>query len=202
MTTQLASGVGSLGGDLTARDTDIPNTLASLDQLAYTISTRVNAQNNAGGLPAQIRRSRTRHRVLDNRSKLLDIFWLPTQHPAAQTLSGRRRRDECRDDRSESGSGGRFGAGNGRQLKRHRHGHLTNRQNPSKHRDPTTFFSNPRSEKVRPVSNVQTENTAQTASVSQLQSQNNAISSVNLNDEASAPSERSYQAASARCSRH
>jgi flagellar hook-associated protein 1 FlgK len=48
------------------------------------------------------------------------------------------------------------------------------------------------------VSNVQTENTAQTASVSQLQSQNNAISSVNLNDEASALTtmERSYQAAS------
>jgi flagellar hook-associated protein 1 FlgK len=45
---------------------------------------------------------------------------------------------------------------------------------------------------------VQTENTAATASVTQLQTQNNALSSVNLNDEASAMStlERSYQAAS------
>jgi flagellar hook-associated protein 1 FlgK len=33
---------------LTARDQDIPSSLASLDQLAYGISTEVNAQNNAG----------------------------------------------------------------------------------------------------------------------------------------------------------
>ena len=48
------------------------------------------------------------------------------------------------------------------------------------------------------VSEVQTENTAQTASVTQLQTQNNALSSVNLNDEAAALStlETSYQAAS------
>jgi flagellar hook-associated protein 1 FlgK len=45
---------------------------------------------------------------------------------------------------------------------------------------------------------VQTENTAQHASVTQLQTQNDALSSVNLNDEASQMStlERSYQAAS------
>jgi len=48
------------------------------------------------------------------------------------------------------------------------------------------------------VSSVQTENTAQNASVTQLQAQNDALSSVNLNDEAIAMStlERSYQAAS------
>jgi flagellar hook-associated protein FlgK len=48
------------------------------------------------------------------------------------------------------------------------------------------------------VSGVQTENTAQNASVTQLQTQNNALSSVNLNDEASSMTtlERSYQAAS------
>jgi flagellar hook-associated protein 1 FlgK len=48
------------------------------------------------------------------------------------------------------------------------------------------------------VSTVQTENTAQNASVTQLQTQNDALSGVNLNDEASAMTtlERSYQAAS------
>ena len=48
------------------------------------------------------------------------------------------------------------------------------------------------------MSGVQAENTAQNASVTQLQTQNNALSEVNLNDEASAMStlERSYQAAS------
>ena len=48
VTSQLASGGGQLGGYLTARDQDIPNALSSLDQLAYNISTAVNAQNNAG----------------------------------------------------------------------------------------------------------------------------------------------------------
>jgi flagellar hook-associated protein 1 len=48
ITSQLATGGGQLGGDLTARDVDIPGALSSLDQLAYSISTSVNAQNNSG----------------------------------------------------------------------------------------------------------------------------------------------------------
>ena len=48
ITTQLASGGGSLGGYLTARDIDIPGVMTALDQLASGISTAVNAQNNAG----------------------------------------------------------------------------------------------------------------------------------------------------------
>ncbi len=48
ITAQLASAGGSLGGDLTARDQDIPTVMASLDQLAYSVSTQVNALNNAG----------------------------------------------------------------------------------------------------------------------------------------------------------
>ncbi len=48
------------------------------------------------------------------------------------------------------------------------------------------------------VSGVQAENSAQNASVTQLQTQNDALPSVNLNDEASSMTtlERSYQAAS------
>ena len=48
ITSQLATGGGSLGGYLTARDQDIPSALNSLDQLAYSVSTQVNALNNAG----------------------------------------------------------------------------------------------------------------------------------------------------------
>ncbi len=48
ITSELAAGGGQLGGDLTARDVDIPGALSSLDQLAYSISTAVNAQNNSG----------------------------------------------------------------------------------------------------------------------------------------------------------
>jgi flagellar hook-associated protein 1 FlgK len=48
ITSQLTSGGGTLGGDLTARDQDIPSVLGSLDQLAYGISTSVNQLNNTG----------------------------------------------------------------------------------------------------------------------------------------------------------
>jgi flagellar hook-associated protein 1 len=48
VTSQLASGGGELGGYLTARDEDIPGVLNSLDQLAYNVSTNVNALNNTG----------------------------------------------------------------------------------------------------------------------------------------------------------
>jgi len=63
---------------------------------------------------------------------------------------------------------------------------------------PSNFYSNFVSTLGSTVSNVQIENTAQNASVTQLQTQNDSLSSVNLNDEASALTtlERSYQAAS------
>lgn len=48
VTSQLMSGGGQLGGDIEARDQDLPTALSALDQLAYGISTSVNAQNNSG----------------------------------------------------------------------------------------------------------------------------------------------------------
>jgi flagellar hook-associated protein 1 FlgK len=63
---------------------------------------------------------------------------------------------------------------------------------------PINFYSNFVSTLGATVSQVQTENTAENASVTQLQTQRNALSRVNLNDEASALAllETSYQAAS------
>jgi flagellar hook-associated protein 1 FlgK len=63
---------------------------------------------------------------------------------------------------------------------------------------PINYYSNFVSTLGATVSEVGTENTAQNASVTQLQTQNNALSSVNLNNEAAAMStlESSYQAAS------
>jgi flagellar hook-associated protein 1 FlgK len=63
---------------------------------------------------------------------------------------------------------------------------------------PTDYYSSFVSKLGATVSGVQAENTAENASVTQLQTQNNALSSVNLNDEASALStlQTSYQAAS------
>jgi flagellar hook-associated protein 1 len=48
ITSGLTTGGGSLGGYLTVRDTDIPDVLNSLDELAYGIETSVNALNNTG----------------------------------------------------------------------------------------------------------------------------------------------------------
>jgi len=63
---------------------------------------------------------------------------------------------------------------------------------------PTDFYSSFVSTLGATVSGVQADNTAQNASVTQLQTQNNALSGVNLNDEAAAMStlQSSYQAAS------
>jgi len=63
---------------------------------------------------------------------------------------------------------------------------------------PTDYYSNFVTTLGATVSSVQTENKAQAASVTQLQTQNNSLSGVNLNDEASSMTtfERSYQAAS------
>jgi flagellar hook-associated protein FlgK len=63
---------------------------------------------------------------------------------------------------------------------------------------PVNFFSDFVSTLGATVAGVQAENTGQNASITQLQTQNDALSKVNLNDEAAAMStmESSYQAAS------
>jgi flagellar hook-associated protein 1 FlgK len=63
---------------------------------------------------------------------------------------------------------------------------------------PSNFFAQFVSQLGSTVSQVQAESTAQAASVTQLQTQRDALSAVNLNDEASAMQqlETSYQAAS------
>jgi len=200
VTTQLASGGGSLGGDLTARDTDIPDTLASLNQLAYSVSTQVNSLNNAGtdasgATGAAIVSSTTG-------AKTLDIF-SPPPTQVANTASGGT--DVSGAAAAMSAvmtdpnlvAAASLGQGTGDNSNAIAMASLGS-QTIVNGQTPTTFFSNFVSTLGSTVSNVQTENTAQTASVSQLQTQNNALSSVNLNDEASALTtmERSYQAAS------
>ena len=63
---------------------------------------------------------------------------------------------------------------------------------------PTNFYSTLVAALGSTVSSVQTQTTAHNASVTHLQTQNSALTGVNLNDEASAMTlmERSYQAAS------
>ncbi len=179
VTAQLASGGGALGGDLTARDQDIPSVLSSLDQLAYSVSTQVNTLNNAGT------------DLNGDNGNAGDIFSAPTQVAgSAATMSV-----VMTDPNHIAAAGLNDGTGdntNATAMANLGKGAIVDGQSP------TDFYSNFVTTLGSTVSSVQTENTAQNASVTQLQTQNDAISSVNLNDEASSMTllERSYQAAS------
>jgi flagellar hook-associated protein 1 FlgK len=200
ITSQLASGGGQLGGYLTARDVDIPGALSSLDQLAYDISTSVNAANNAGtdangATGAAVAGSTTG-------AMTLDIFSPPPTYAAnvadaGTDVSGAALAMSVVMTNpsliSAAGAGDSTGDdSNAVTMANLAGGPIVNGQTP------INYYSNFVSTLGSTVSEVQTENTAQNASVTQLQTENNALSSVNLNDEAAAMStlENSYQAAS------
>jgi flagellar hook-associated protein 1 FlgK len=182
ITSQLASGGGSLGGYLTARDTDIPSALSSLDQLAYSISTAVNTQNNAGT---------DLNGVSGTTASPLNIFSQPT----AVTGSAASMSVVMTDPNQIAAAGAGDGTGDNSNAVA-----MANLANAAivSGQTPTDYYSNFVTTLGSTVSSVQTENTAQKASVTQLQTENDALSGVNLNDEASAMStlENSYQAAS------
>jgi flagellar hook-associated protein 1 FlgK len=179
VTAQLAEGGGQVGGYLTARDQDIPGALASLDQLANSISTEVNTQNNAGT------------DLAGDNGNAGNIFSQPTQvQGSAISMS------VAMTDPSHIAAAG-LGQGTDDNTNATAMANLGG-QGIVSGQSPTDYFSNFVSTLGSTVSNVQTENTAQNASVTQLQTQNDSLSGVNLDDEASAVTtlERSYQAAS------
>lgn len=176
---QLAAGGGELGGYLTARDTDIPSALASLDQLAYGISTQVNALNNAGT------------DLAGDNGGAGDIFSQPAQAAGSAAAMSVAMTDPNHI------AAAALGTGTGDNTNAIAIAGLAN-QAIVGGQTPTDSYSNFVTTLGSAVAEVQSENTAQTASVTQLQTQNDALSSVNLNDEASSMTnlERSYQAAS------
>jgi flagellar hook-associated protein 1 len=182
ITSQLATGGGSLGGDLTARDTDIPNALNSLDQLAYSISTEVNALNNAGT-------------DLDGDTGTtadpLNIFSEPTTVSGSALSMSVVMTDPNKIAAASAGSGT---GDNSNAIAMY---DLCN-QKIVNGQTATNYYSNFVTTLGSTVSAVETANTAENASVTQLQTQRDSLSGVNLNDEASAMTtlERSYQAAS------
>ena len=182
ITSQLASGGGQLGGYLTARDVDISGALSSLDQLANSISTSVNAQNNAGT---------DLNGVTGTLANPLYIFKEPAQVAGSAAAMSVIMTDPSQVAAAGAGNGTGDNS-NAVAMAGLANGLIVNGQTP------INYYSNFVSTLGSMVSEVQTENTAQNASVTQLQTQNNALSSVNLNDEAAAMStlENSYQAAS------
>ena len=179
ITAQLASGGGSLGGILTARDQDIPGVMASLDQLAYSVSTQVNTLNNAGtdlnGSNGQSGNIFSQPTVVAGSAAQMSVAMTDPNKIAAAAL----------------------GQGSGDNSNATAMANLSNQQIVSG-QTPINYYSNFVTTLGSTILAVQTENTAQNASVTQLKTQNDALSSVNLNDEAAAMStlETSYQAAS------
>jgi flagellar hook-associated protein 1 FlgK len=182
VTSQLAGGGGELGGYLTARDQDIPGVLSSLDQLAYSVSTQLNSLNNGGT-------------DLDGASGTTANPLYIFNQPTAVAGSAASMNVVMTDPNQIAAAG--LGQGTGDNTNAAAMANLAN-QSIVSGLSPTNYFSNFVSTLGATVSGVQAENTAQNASVTQLQTQNNALSSVNLDDEASSMTtlERSYQAAS------
>ncbi len=182
VTSGLEQGGGELGGDLQARDGDIPAALSSLDNLAYTISTSVNAQQASGtdfdGNPGA------------------PIFAQPTEIAgSALSMSMVMGNNPNGIAAAAGGSGANSGDNTNASV-------LAGLQNTAQAQlnglSPNSYYSDFVTSLGSTVSEVQTENTAQQTSVSQLQTQRNSLSEVNLNDEAASLTsfERSYQAAS------
>ncbi len=179
ITASLVSGGGQLGGLLTARDSDMPNALSSLDQLAYGISTQVNTINNAGtdlagdnGGAGNIFSQPT---VVAGSALAMSVVMTDPNHIAAAAL----------------------GANTGDSANLTAMAALA-KQSVISGQTPSNYYSNFVTSLGATASSVQAASTASAASVTQLQSQVNTLSGVNLNNEAAAMQqlERSYQAAS------
>lgn len=179
ITSNLYSGGGELGGYLQARDEDIPTVIGQLDQLAYSVSTEVNTLNNAGT------------DLNGNTSNAGDIFYAPTAvDGAASTMAV-----VMTDPNSIAAASSTAGTGDNSNAVA-----MANLASSTivSGATPSNYYSTMLTDLGSLVSQVETENTAQSSSVTQLQSQVSSESSVNLNDEASSLEtlERSYQAAS------
>lgn len=179
ITSSLDSGGGQLGGLLTARDVDIPNALSSLDQLAYGISTQVNAVNNAGT------------DLAGDNGNAGDIFSEPT------AVAGSALAMSVVMTNPDNIAAAALGADTGDNSNVTTMANLAN-QGIVNGQTPSNYYSSFVTTLGAAVTDVQTSNTATQASVTQLQTQVNTLSGVNLDNEAAAMQqlERSYQAAS------
>jgi flagellar hook-associated protein 1 FlgK len=181
VTAQLAVG-GALGGFLTVRDQDIPTVMSALDQLAYSISTSVNSVNNSGT---------DLNGATGTAANPLYIF----NEPATVAGSAANMSVIMTDPSQIAASGAGLGTGdnsNACALAALADQSIVNGSKPS------DYYSKFVTKLGSVVAQVQIQSTAQSASLTQLQTQRDSLSGVNLNDEAAAMQqiERSYQAAS------
>ncbi len=183
ITAQLASGSGKLGGLLAARDLDIPNLQNSLDVLAYGFATTANASNQAGYDLAGTAGG--------------DIFTpLATIAGSAAGIS------VVLSDPSGIAASGES-AVPGVSLGSTDNSNAIRMADPTGHliapgQTATSFYSSFITSLASQIQSLDAQNTAQQASLTQVQTQKNALSTVDLSEEAAAMMnlERSYQAAS------
>ena len=182
ITADLAEGAGEVGGLLAARDQDVPQVLNQLDELAYALSTQVNALNNSGA------------DLSGNTGSSASPLYIFLQ-PAAISGSAEKMSVVMSDPSQVAAATAGQGTGdnaNARALAALGSSLIVSGLTP------TGFFATFVTALGATVSQVRIENGAQSASLTQLQTVRNSLSSVNLNDEAAFTQqfERSYQAAS------
>lgn len=175
-TAALAAGGGQLGGILQARDADIPASLQAVDQLASSVANAVNAQQS-GGLDA-------------NGQAGAPIFSLsPTVNGAAATISVVL--SDPNGVAAASAGGGVQDGSNATTVASLSSAGIAGGQRPG------DFYAALISHIGSSVNDAKALGAAQSASLQQLKSQQSALSSVNLNDQAALLQtyEQSYQAA-------
>ncbi len=177
ITTSLASGGGQLGGILTTRDQDIPQMQSTLDTLAFDLGGALNTANEAGSDA--------------NGNPGVAIFNLPSSASGAASTISVAITDPSQIAAAATGAGSSNDANLENMLQ-------VQNQSIVGGDTPSTYYSSFVSTLGSLVSQVSTENTAQQTSLTQLQTQRDSISAVNLNDEAASLEnlQQAYQAAS------
>jgi flagellar hook-associated protein 1 FlgK len=183
ITSDLTAGGGQIGGILTARDQDIPQAESSLDTLAYGVATQVNTQNESGA-------------DLNGDIPGLAIFSLPATATLANPAGSAAGLTVAMTDPSQI-SAAAAGEGSADNANAIAMAGLAN-QAIVGGETPTQYFSDFVTSLGNHVTEVSSENTAQQAALTQLQSQIGSLSGVSLNDEAAQLEtlEQSYEAAS------
>jgi flagellar hook-associated protein 1 FlgK len=176
-TSALTNGGGQIGGALEARDVDIPSAITSIDQLAWGVGTAVNAQQ-ASGIDA-------------NGNNGAPIFVLSSGVTGAADAITAMLTDPNAVAASASGAGAQDGS-NAAALAALASAAIVSGQTP------TVSYAALVGDIGAKVSEATMTQASQSASLTQLQSQQGALSSVNMNDQATLLQsyEQSFQAAS------
>jgi flagellar hook-associated protein 1 FlgK len=175
-TSALTSSGGQIGGALEARDSDIPSVLSSIDQLAWSVGTAVNAQQ-ATGIDA-------------NGGSGAPIFGMSGSAAGAANAMSVLLSDPNAVAASASGGGAQDGS-NAMAIAALASAAIVGGQTPN------VSYASLVGGIGAKVSEATAAQASQSASLTQLQSQQGALSSVNMNDQAALLQtyEQSYQAA-------